>query len=135
MKNIILVIGLALFSVTAFSQTLMTGSNDTVVDTGTKTNTLILKGKKTSVSIQSIVTKITGTVAGTLTVQGSLDGINFSTIDTNVMKTNLNTFTATDVASQNTTFIVNGSPYIHYRVSYTGSGTMSASIKSFIFGR
>lgn len=135
MKKILLVLVLFTVSYSIKAQTLMTGSADTVTNTATKTNYLQLKESFGTVTIQTTVTKISGTVAGTITLKGSLDGTNYATIDTLACVTNKNTFATTNVASQSTAFIVDHSPYLYYMVSYTGSGTMSASISSYILGR
>jgi hypothetical protein len=110
----------------------MTHSGDTVTNTGTKTVDLEVKNFYQTVSLQLKITKISGTVAGTVTLQGSEDGSNYVTIDSGVTATSAETFTATNVATQTTIFIVNGSPYRHYRMSYTGSGTMAARIYGYV---
>lgn len=96
---------------------------DTVTNTATKTTTPFrVSNFHTGVSAEAVVTKISGTVGGTLALQGSLDGTNWVTIG--------NATTPSD-ASANYSFNTTAAWY-YYRISYTGTGTMSASIKSFI---
>jgi len=78
---------------------------------------------KTGVTASVVVTKISGTVGGTIVLQGSLDGTNWVTVDT--------TGTITDATANygfNTT-----ERWYYYRVNYTGTGTMSASMKCHLF--
>jgi hypothetical protein len=78
---------------------------------------------KTGITGQVNVLKISGTVAGTLALQGSMDGTNWVTIGT---------ATTPSDASANYGFntIVR---YYYYRFSWTGAGTMSASMKCQLF--
>lgn len=116
--------------------TTMTLSGDTVVNTGTKFCSLRLAQSYKKVTVQALITKISGTVAGTLTLQGSIDGTNWVTADTASFVTEgAATFTATNVATQNKTWIMNGDPYLWYRLSYTGTGTMSATLKGYVLPR
>lgn len=133
MKKILIAGAIVLSGMFASAQTAMTGNGDTITNTGTKTNTLKLSGSFNQVLIQSTVTKISGTVAGTLTLQGSVDGTNYVTADSSAL--HKRSFTATNVASQSVVFVIEKSPYLYYRVSYTGSGTMSATMSSHILGR
>jgi len=110
----------------------MTGNGDTITNAGTKTNTLKLADGYATVSVQSVVTKISGTVAGTLTLQGSNDGTNYVTCDTTYISLGVATATATNVATQSHVFNLNRNPYLWYRVSYTGSGTMAAKMSSYL---
>jgi hypothetical protein len=83
-----------------------------------------------NITIQSIVTKVSGTVGGTVTLQVSDDGTNFVTINSSYV--NKTTYTPTDIAVNSDFFIVTGSPYRYYRLSYTGTGTMSATHKGYL---
>ena len=104
---------------------------DTVTNTGTNflTNKLIVGGGAQSVTIQWTAVKLSGTVAGTVTLLGSLDGLNFTAITGNNSIGNItySTFTATDVATQTKTWVLQNNPFPWYRVSWTGSGTMAAT--------
>lgn len=80
-----------------------------------------------STTIQVSITKISGLVAGTVTLQGSLDGVSFSTVASPTLAITA-TATATDVASQSFSWVVGYNPYRFYRISWTGVGTMAASM-------
>ena len=75
------------------------------------------------------VTKISGTVGGTITLQGSIDGTNWKAINTNDSQTALATITATD-ASNTYHYRLLGGNFPYLRVSWTGTGTMSASFSA-----
>lgn len=95
---------------------------DTVTDTGVRTLVAQVTGNKATVTIQVDVTKISGTLGGTIIPVGSNDGLKWYAAGTG-------TFTATNVASQG----VNFSPplgFAYYGVQWTGTGTMSGSIKA-----
>lgn len=117
---------------------------DTVTNAGTKT----LTSAKTTlpyktISVDVTVTKLSGTIAGTITLQGSVNGVNYVTVPTAFIETpsgqapystgGAATFTATNVTTQTKIWSIIGHPYVYYRVSYTGSGTMSGTIKGDIF--
>jgi hypothetical protein len=76
----------------------------------------------TGVTAQVVVTKISGTVGGSLGLYGSMDGTNWSLIGS--------ASTPSD-ASANYSFNTTAAWY-YYRISYTGTGTMSASFKAFL---
>jgi hypothetical protein len=105
------------------------------VDTVTNGGTSFLTSKKTwgngNVTITVNVTKISGTVGGTITLQGSDTGetANFKALNTLETQTGLATVTATD-ATNAYSWRLNGNPYQYYRVSWTGTGTMSASFSA-----
>jgi len=109
-------------------------TSDTVTNTGTVylTTPRISNAPATSTTIWVAVTKISGTVGGTITLQGSLDGTNFKAINTVDTQTALATITATD-ASNTYHWRLAGSPFLYYRVSWTGTGTMAASFRAQIF--
>lgn len=97
---------------------------DTVTNTGVKVTTPFrVANFHSGITAHVVVTKISGTVGGTLALQGSLDGTNWSTIGSAA--------TPTD-ASANYPFNTTVAWY-YYRLSYTGTGTMSASFKAFIY--
>lgn len=102
-------------------------ATDTVTNTGTavvQADMLSVHGHTTSVSF--IATKLSGTVAGTVALHGSNNGTNFYSISST-------TFTATDVASQGGTWQLTGCPFRFYRITWTGSGTMSATLAGNIY--
>lgn len=104
---------------TAFGNTLDT------VDNTEQHVTTPADGKTTNWNIgltaEVVVKKISGTVAGTLVLQGSMDGTEWVTIGSGASVTD---------ASNNYTFNTTVKWY-YYRISWTGTGTMSASFKSY----
>ena len=110
-------------------------TRDTVVNTATIYLTSPrLAGTKDMATIQVNVTKISGTVGGTISLLGSLDGTNFKALNTAETQTALATVTATD-ASNVYHWRLNGNPFLYYRVSWTGTGTMSASFTAKVLSR
>lgn len=85
-----------------------------------------------STTIQVNITKISGTVAGTVTLQGSLDGVSYNTATSGALAITA-TYTATDVAAQSKSWVIVNNPYRYYRVSWTGSGTMVATMTAQIW--
>lgn len=137
MKKILL-IGLLLCSYVAVTAQLRTmynslGTNlttDTCTNAGvaTVTSRIIPGGGSAVTTINLTLTKISGTVAGTITIQGSMDGTVWKALNTPNTQTALATATATDVASNTFHWILSGNPFPYYRASWTGSGTMAATI-------
>jgi len=105
-------------------------TSDTIVNTATGYVGLTVQNYYDKVGIQTVITKISGTVAGTVTLQGSNDGTNYVTVSSSY--SDAQTHTATNVATSTKLFTITGSPYKYYRLSYTGSGTMSATIKGYV---
>lgn len=97
---------------------------DTVDNTESIAQTKQITGTQACLSIQTTVTKISGTVGGTLTLSGSLDGVTYDVIGSDV-------FTATNVASQCNIWALGQSNYVYYRVTYAGTGTMSAKMQTY----
>ncbi len=127
MKNLLLLAFLFVVA-TGFSQNItytMLHSGDTITDSGTDHLDTAMTQYYKSISIQVVVTKINGTVAGTGLLQGSIDGINFVNIGTDTLKN-------TDVTTNTKVWIIDDSPYLHYRVAFAGTGTMSATIKGYL---
>jgi hypothetical protein len=142
-KLFALLLSLTLLLVVGFKaeaqQTLrtFTGSHvalDTVANTGTTVWTIHNPGAKTNTSVWIKVTKIGGTVGGTITLQGSIDGVDWKALNTPNTQTALATITATD-ASNTYHWILVGNPLNYYRVSWTGTGTMSASATCSLLSR
>lgn len=109
-------------------------TRDTVTNAATiyLTSPTLIAAPATSTTIWIAVTKISGTVGGTITLQGSLDGTNYKAINTVDTQTAEATITATD-ASNTYHYRLAGSPFPYYRVSWTGTGTMSASFTAQIY--
>lgn len=116
-------------------------TSDTATNTGTTYVGLQVQNAYKSLTVQAVVTKISGTVGGTVTLQGSNDGTNYNTVKTLYLETvapySVSGGTATLTALNQTTttkiFNINGSPYAYYRLSYTGTGTMAATIKGYVW--
>lgn len=130
---------LAIFSANAqtadFYQPLGTNLTlDTVTNSGTAyLTTRALKADLVHrTTIQVNVTKISGTVGGTISLLGSLDGTNFKALNTVETQTALATITATD-ATNVYHWRLTGGPFLYYRVSWTGTGTMSASLSAKVY--
>lgn len=110
-------------------------TSDTVTNTATAYLTIRGDQKNTSyTTIQVVVTKISGTVGGTISLQGSVDGTSYKALNTAETQTALATITATD-ASNVYHWRLTGNPFQYYRVSWTGTGTMSASFTAQLFSR
>jgi len=109
-------------------------ASDTVSNSGTAflSTVAISPAPATTTTIWVGVTKISGTVGGTITLQGSIDGTNWKALNTVGTQTALATITATD-ASNTYHWILQGSPMPYYRVTWTGTGTMSASFTAKLF--
>lgn len=105
-------------------------NSDTCVNSATTYVGLTVANYYKKVSIEAVITKISGTVGGTVTVQGSVDGTNYVTVSSSY--STVTTFTPTDQATNKKLIVVTGSPYKYYRLSYTGTGTMSATIKGYL---
>jgi hypothetical protein len=108
-----------LVTTTSYGNTL-----DTVTNAGNKVTTAYkVTPFKNGVTAQVTVTKISGTVGGSIVFQGSMDGTNFTTIGS-----------ATTPSDASATYAFNTTAaYYYYRVSYTGTGTMSASMRTYIY--
>lgn len=111
-------------------------THDTVKVTNGETGVLYVRnaGPATSCLIEVVVTKTSGTVGGTITLQGSLDGTNFKALNTPNTQTALATITATD-ASNRYHWWLSGNPFVFYRVSWTGTGTMVATASAKVLSR
>ncbi len=119
----------------------MTGvytTGDTVVNTAAKSCSLKVVKSYKQVSIQAVVTKISGTVGGSIILYGTVDGTNYVAVDSSLIQTRsypYPSFTPTNVASQSKVWIINNSPYLWFKLTYTGTGTMSATLKGYMLPR
>jgi hypothetical protein len=104
--------------------------SDTTTNTATSYVSLGVTNWYNTIAIQSVVTKISGTVAGTVTLQGSLDGTNYESVSASYV--DVVSYNPTNVATSTKMFVVTGSPYRYYRLSYAGAGTMSASHRGYV---
>lgn len=101
-------------------------NSDTVTDAGSAYVQLQVTGCYQQVSVQVVVTRLSGTVNAPVYLQASIDGANFlnvSSTDT----LHATTGTVTHV------WIVNTNPYLYYRLSITGQGTMAATIAGYTY--
>ena len=105
----------------------MTGTGDSVVNTGTKSCTYKVPYTPTAVTVQYTLTKASGTVAGKTYLSASVDGVSYAYIDS---------FTATNIASNVKIFVVsNPKNYAYYKTTSVGTGTMKAYITARIIAR
>lgn len=95
--------------------------SDTLANAGTKNQSVKIEGYFDSVSIQTNLTKLSGTAAGKVYLLGSLDGVNFVKDDS---------LTVANVTTQSKIFTSNPSKYLHYRISFVGTGTQSVKFNS-----
>ena len=94
---------------------------DTVVNTATKVTTVLSASSGTrGVTAQVVVKKISGTVGGSIGLYGSMDNVEWNLIGS--------ASTPSD-ASANYSFNTT-TAWRYYRISYAGTGTMSASFKT-----
>lgn len=105
-------------------------ADDTVANSATGYITYPLSDYYEQVAIQAVATKLSGTAGGTVTVQGSLDGTNFVTVKAAYITSS--TLTVLNQTTTSKIFVITGSPYKYYRLSYTGTGTMSVKIRGYI---
>jgi len=103
-------------------------TTDTITNTTPEYQYVNIDGYHDVITIQPTITKISGTVGGTLKLQGSVDNVGYTDIASQ-------TYTATDTATQTATFTCNPSIFRWYRISYVGSGTQSAKIKTPVIAR
>ncbi len=142
MKNLLLLFAAVIFmAVSSNAQTFqMTGAyttGDTVTNTATKACSLKVVHSYKQISIQADITKIDGTVGGTLTLYGTVDGTNYVAVDTCIyVHAMASTYTATNTSgTQSKIWIMNNNPYLWYKLSYTGTGTMRAILKGYLLPR
>lgn len=113
-----LVIGLTAFTKAQSVITLPLATGDTVVNTATVSKVFTITGAYKGISVQAKWTEISGTTAGTIKLQGSMDGTLYTDIASQ-------TGSATDVASGQLIFYVTAPFLKYYKVTWTGTGTMS----------
>lgn len=97
--------------------TSMTGSGDSIVNTGTKYLTKSLDGNVTSATIQVVFTKTSGTAAGKATIEYSIDGVNY-------YRLNSDSINITNTTTQSKMWTIsNPGGYKYVRIKVVGSGT------------
>lgn len=138
MKSLLsfLIVFAFLGTTSVFAQTKsMTGNGAIVTNTATVACSLTVANPYNTITIQAVVAKTSGTIAGTVTLQGSVDGVNYETVPVSLVAGGASTYTATDLATQAKSFVITGSPFLYYKLSYTGSGTMVGTLSGYILGR
>lgn len=105
-------------------------TSDTATNTGTTYLQITLNNYYEKVSFQPVVTKISGTAGGTVTLQGSIDGTNYVTVNTSY--STAQTMSVSNTTTNTALLTVTSSPYRYYRLSYTGTGTMSCTLKGYV---
>jgi len=106
---------------------------DTITNTSNNTIATSFQTSYKYVTIQPVITKISGTITAATTpqLQGSVDGINYVNIvgDTcHLTNQATNTCLWALTAAQ-------ANPYYYFRITYTGSGTMVATLGAKILYR
>lgn len=105
-------------------------TSDTITNSGSGYVDYTLTNYYEKVTFQPVVTKLSGTAGGTVTLQVSNDGTNYVTISSTYASAT--TMSVTNVTTNTTMLTVTSSPYRYYRLSYTGSGTMSCTLKGYL---
>lgn len=141
MKKIAFILFALMISFSCISQHIMYNSLGTLLatDTVTNTGTAVVSTRQMPINttfsealVWITVTKIGGTVGGTITLQGSIDGTNYKALNTVDTQTALATITATD-ASNTYHYRLSGGNFPYLRVSWTGTGTMSATVAAKVY--
>ena len=109
-----------------------TTNGTTVTNTGTGTVVMQVANQYDVTSIQVVCAKTSGTIGGTVTLQGSNDGTNYVTVNTSYISGGSATLSCSNVSINTRMFIITGSPYRYYRLSWTGSGTMAGKLYGYI---
>lgn len=95
---------------------------DTTVNTGTAEHLISVSGSYNNGAFQYVGTKISGTAAGKTYLMGSVDAVNYVKLDS---FTNVNVTTNTKIFTQTRPL------YPYYKISSTGTGTMSVQTKAY----
>lgn len=157
----LLLVGVVTFAQVSLVQPLRAGPSgaDVLSDTVTNAGTSFLtspavKGNYSYVTIEVTVTKISGTVGGTISLlgavnssssntsavptgsahYGSVSATTFSALKTIETQTAVATVTATDASAVYHWRVINN-PFVRYRVTWTGAGTMAASFTAKVLAR
>ena len=131
MKKLIFACIALLFTLTSFAQSpvqTMTNDNSAIVNSGTVSSTKKLNAPARTVTVETVVTKVSGTVGGTVVLQGSLDGTNWHAAGAD-------TLTLANQTTNKKIWLLTENRYYHYRTLATGSGTMNATVVSLLLPR
>ena len=109
--------------------TYTTLTSDTVTNTGSGAVFINLNSAYTNVSIQPKVTRISGTMNSNSApkLQGSLNGTNYYDIVGDTLHI---TNTASPIVDD---WLLTSQGYKYYKVTWTGTGTMSAKLEAIIY--
>lgn len=123
-------------------------AGDTIKNTGTAYDSLLMGNAYAAGSIVTTITKISGTVSPTILIQASVDGYHWVTFgqDTVVLSNATGTVSHTwqlpglpqkSGTTGSTVYQMTPSvlPFLYYRIFATGTGTMQAIIKSWFAAR
>ena len=129
-KLIIALFALVCFVSTSQAQLVtMTGSGDSIVNTGTKYLSYNLDGHVVATTIQVLFTKTSGTAAGKATIEYSIDGTNYFRVNTDSL----------NVANTTTQYklftITNPAQYKYVRIKVVGSGTSRYRLNGLMYIR
>ncbi len=112
---------------------LLSTTNSTALDTVSgsvpRSQVLRVPGSYGVITVVTTVTEISGTTAGTVKLYGSLDGTNYALVDTNYFSP------ADQAAAQSYAWHIKPSTFTYYKVTYTGTGTMSAKLATKLLRR
>lgn len=130
-KLIFLLFAFVAFAATTSAQSTasMTGSGDSIVNSGTKYLTADLSGNVVASAIQVVFTKTSGTSAGKATIEYSIDGTNYFRINTD----SLNVANTTTQSKLWTISLPNSYKYV--RIKVVGSGTSRYILTGTIYRR
>ena len=130
-KFIIALIALVAFAATSSAQSTatMTGSGDSIVNSGTKYLTADLSGNVVASAIQVVFTKTSGTAAGKATIEYSIDGTNYFRVSTDSLN-------VTNVTTQSKLWTITlPNSYRNVRIKVVGSGTSRYTLTGTIYRR
>jgi hypothetical protein len=106
----------------------MTGSGDTITDSGNDYVLVNVLGTFNTVTLQAVLTKLTGNVGTvTVTVTGSVDGTNFVAL-------NSDDLSCTNVTTNTKTWVIEGSSYLWYKINFDGNGTQTSRVYGYMLG-
>ena len=117
-----------LFSFAQNAVVTMTGSGDTITDSGDDYVLVNVLGTYNTVTLQAVLTKLTGNVGTvTVTVTGSVDGTNFVALNSDQLN-------CTNVTSNTKTWVIEGSNYLWYKLNFDGNGTQTSRVYGYMLG-
>jgi len=105
-------------------------TSDTITNTGTGYVEFAIENYYEKVSFQPVVTRLSGTAGGTVTLQGSNNGSDYVTVSSSYVSAA--TMSVSNQVTNTAILTVTSAPYKYYRLSYTGTGTMSCTLKGYL---